>query len=92
MARVACRPPPAGGCISFLKYWRFTSNRLREYGPFDRFIDRSKLVTNLTYNDLVADQRYALAVKIPLIGVLETKRYAFEDQIFPFKGMDCPTA
>lgn len=92
MARTACRLPPAGGCISFLKYWRYSSNRLREFGPYDRLIDRAKLTIGLTYDEIVADKRYAIALKVPLMGVVETKRYSFEGQIFPFKGLACPTA
>lgn len=92
MSRISCRQPPASGCVSFMRYWRFTSNRMREFGPFDRFIDRSKLTSNLTFDELVSDLRYAIAVKIPVIGTMETKRYEYEDQIFPFKGMSCPKA
>lgn len=89
MARTACRLPPTGGCISFLKYWRYTSNRLKEFGPFDRFIDRSKLTIGLTYDEVVGDKRYALAIKVPLMGVVEAQRYAYEGQIYPFKGVTC---
>ena len=91
-SQVLCRPVPKGGCIRFLRYWRYTSNRLREYGPFDRFIDRSKLVINLTYDDIVANDRYAVAYKFPLLGSLETKRYDFQDMVYPFDGIltaDC---
>jgi hypothetical protein len=91
LSRVLCRPPPVGGCISFLKYWHHTSNRFREYGPFDRFIDRAKLVTALTFNDIVADDRYAVALKVPLLGVVETPRFDFQDEVFPFHGLECPT-
>lgn len=89
-SRVLCRPTPNGGCLSFLRYWRYTSNRLREYGPYDRFVDRAKLVSDLTYDDLVTDDRYAVAYKIPLMGVVETKRFDFQDMIFPFAGLNCP--
>ncbi len=89
-AKVLCRPTPNGGCLKFLRYWRYTSNRLREYGPFDRFIDRAKLVTSLTYDDIVANDRYAVVYKVPLMGVSETLRFDFQDMIFPFGGLKCP--
>jgi len=91
MARTACRLPPAGGCVKFLRYWRATSNRLREFGPFERFIDRSKLVTSLTFDDTVAGKRYAVSLKIPLMGVVEAQRYDYQGQIYPFNGLACPT-
>ena len=88
-SRVLCRPTPAGGCITFLKYYRYTSNRLKEYGPYDRFIDYSKLTSALTYDDIVANDRYALAFKTALLGVIETPRYDFQDEIYPFGGVVC---
>lgn len=91
-SQVLCRPQPSGGCISFLRYWRYSSNKLREYGPFVRFIDRAKLVSALTYDDLVSNDRYGVAYKVPLLGVMETKRLDFQDMIFPFAGVTCPTA
>ena len=87
-----CRPAPAGGCVSFLRYWRYTSNRLREYGPFERFIDRAKLVSALTYDDIVGKDRWGWAVKVPLLGTVEQPRFEYQDTIFPFAGMSCPTA
>lgn len=89
-AMVLCRPTPAGGCLSFLRYHRYTSNRLREYGPFDRFIDRSKLVISLTYDDIVTDDRYAVAYKVPLLGSMASTRYEYQDMVYPFKGLACP--
>lgn len=84
------RATPAGGCIDFLRYHRYSSNKLKEYGPFVRFIDRSKLISNLTYDDIVGDARYAIAFKTPLMGVMETTRFDFQNMIFPFKGLVCP--
>lgn len=84
------RATPAGGCIDFLRYTRYSSNKLREYGPFVRFIDRAKLVADLTYDDVVGDDRYAVAFKVPLLGVMETQRFDYQDMIYPFKGVSCP--
>lgn len=89
-AQVLCRNTPAGGCVSFLRYHRYTSNRLKEFGPYDRFIDRAKLTVSLTYNEIVGNDRYAVAYKTPLLGVIETKRFDFQDMIFPFNGITCP--
>jgi hypothetical protein len=89
-SQVLCRARPDGGCLSFLRYHRYTSNRLREYGPFDRFIDHAKLNLNLTYEQIVGDSRYAIAFKTPLLGVIETERFDFQDMIYPFNGVVCP--
>jgi hypothetical protein len=91
-ARVLRRLTPAGGCISFLRYHRYTSNWLREYGPFDRFIDRAKLISDLTYDQIVSADRFAVAYKLPLLGCMETTRYEFQDMIYPFGGVLCPSA
>jgi hypothetical protein len=89
-SQVLCRPTPAGGCIALNKYWRYTSNRLREYGPYDRLIDYAKLVTGLTYSQIVEPDRYAVAYKIPLMGVMEPPRFSFQDMVYPFQGVSCP--
>ncbi len=89
-SQLICRLPPAGGCISFIRYARWTSVRMKEYGPYNRFVDRAKLIADLTYDDIVINDRYAVAVKVALLGVAENQRYLFQDLIFPFKGLNCP--
>src|SRR5208283_489659 len=86
-----CRPPPAGGCISLIHYWRYTSNRLKEYGPYDRFINYAKLIQSLTYDDIVGKDRWGWAMTLPLLGSLQTPRYDFQDLIYPFDGVQCPS-
>lgn len=89
-SQVLSRPTPAGGCLSFLRYNRYSSNRLKAYGPFDRFIDRAKLVSDVTYDQIVAPDRYAVAYKLPLLGVMENLRFDYQDMIYPFGGLKCP--
>jgi hypothetical protein len=86
------RPTPPGGCLSFVRYWRYPSNNLREYGPFVRVIDRAKLALTLTYDEIVTKDRYAVAYKLPLLGVVESQRYDFQDMVYPFNGLSCPAA
>lgn len=86
---VMFRPAPLGGHIRLLQYNRFLSNRFREYGPFNRFIDKSKLLTDLLLNDLYDKDRYFIVLKNSIMGTVEEDRFFFDDFIFPNQGMDC---
>lgn len=88
--RIMCRPNPVSGCIKLIKYDRYTSNRLRDYGPFDRFIDRARLISGQTMDDILGPDRYAVAHKVSIMGSALQDRPAFLDLIYPFKGMSCP--
>lgn len=86
-----CRPTPIGGCIQFMHYDRYLSNRLRKYGPFDRIIDVARLKGIVTLDDVYGPERSAIVLKVPLMGVVIERRRSFQDQIYPDKGMECGT-
>lgn len=86
---ILCRPAPVGGCVQLIKYDRFLSNRLSEYDRFERFIDVAKLVTDLTLNDIYDLDRYFWLGRVGIMGVTEEQRFAFENIIYPEKGMTC---
>ncbi len=83
------RPAPLGGFIRLLQYQRYLSNRFKEYGPFDRFIDLSRLLTDLRLNDIYDKDRYFVVLKNSVMGTVAESRFFFEDFIFPNQGIDC---
>jgi hypothetical protein len=88
---VICRPTPIGGCIQFMHYDRYLSNRLKEYGPFDRLIDISKLQGALTLVDIYGPDQTEVVLKVSIMGVVIPDRPTFEGQIYPALGLSCPT-
>jgi len=83
------RPPPIGGHIRLLQYHRYLSNRLREYGPFERFINYPKLLIPITLHDIYDMNRYFIALKHVVMGVVPEERLPFQDSILPDLGMEC---
>lgn len=88
-AEVMCRPPAAGGCITLIRYDRFWSNWISEYDRTVRVIDRAKLVSDITLNDIYDPDRYLWAIKNGIMGVVEEQRLFFEGIVYPEKGMGC---
>lgn len=87
--RRSCRPPPSGGCIQLIHWDRALSNRFPEFGPFERFIDRAKIVQNLTLDDVYNDQVYFWNVIVSVMGASVKERNEFEDFVYPRQGMQC---
>ena len=83
------RPAPLGGFIRLLQYQRYLSNRFKEYGPFDRIVDLSRLLTDLRLNDIYDKDRYFIVLKNSVMGTVKESRFFFEDFIFPNQGIDC---
>lgn len=88
---VMLRPPVLGGHIRLIQYRRYLSNRLRLYGPFDRFVDYARLLDDLKLNDIYDKDRYPIQLRMAIMGVAEEERLSFQDQIFPSLGMECGT-
>lgn len=86
-----CRPTPIGGCIQFMHYDRYLSNRLRPFGPFDRLIDISKLQGALTLADIYGPLQSEIVFKVSIMGVVIPTKPTFEGQIYPALGLQCAT-
>lgn len=77
------------GCIELIHYWRYMSNRLPEYGPWDRIIDRGRLVNDITLDDVYNPDRYTWSLSVANLGVTRIERPEFEDFFYPSLGMTC---
>lgn len=65
------------------------SNRLPEFGPFDRILDYGKLVQDITLDDIYNHMRYFWNTHVSVMGVSVRDRPEFEEFIFPAVGMKC---
>lgn len=84
-----CRPQMQTGCIELIHYWRHMSNRLPEYGPFDRIIDRGRLINDVDMEAVYGPDRYTWSVSIACLGVSQIDRPDFEEFFYPSLGMAC---
>jgi len=87
--RRPCRPPPTGGCIQLIHWDRALSNRFPEFGPFERFIDRAKLIQGLTLDEVYDQQVYFWSLALSIMGTSQEDRNEFEDFVYPRLGMQC---
>lgn len=89
IAAKPCRPQMQTGCIQLIHYWRALSNGLPEYGPFNRIIDRGRLVQGETMDAIYGPDRFTWSVSNCCLGVSERERLDFEDYTYPTQGMSC---